>query len=1237
MSAGGVVGILGLIATHASPSLQQAADISFANALIGNVFDSNALFNGLSGLIPATASRGQVIGLLADVYLARLETVAEQGGSSAGTASVKSQVIAAMQVLTQGLGGVNPGSIALAATTDFTNIDEALALGDFIEAVLEAGSANSTETVIARSIGAAVPTISGAAATRILVSLAGHRGGNFLLPAGAEIASLVGSGAVTVGVAGFDIYAGFAIDHVMTQAQSIQVAIGAAAGGGSAVAGEAFANLLSHNFATASDIAAALGSAVTGHSITALQAIDITAAMATGSLGVLPSANLLDAILATGLISGQDATAQLATHIGQSGFSVVTFMALVADAAAGTTAAARASIGVGLAELIAAGTITAQQVAAGLDLAVNGNGIGISPTISIDVAMQVLAGAAADSSSAAVQAAIVTQIGGVMAGLIANNASYGQSAMTAITNAASSLAAVNPFDAHAALRSLLASIANAGSPTALTALGKELAALEHAGTLNVQDLFNIPIVAADKAVFIFASALILDRAPEDANIRTQAASIIGSRIASNAITAPAAYAQVGAANAAQGGSASDLLAALVKIGQNSGPLGQELYRLVANGTLQWNDVVAASPGDFAFLSFAVAANAAQAASPSAANAALQDDVYSNMLSRPSPTDWAHFLGFSIAAGGTDNIGVEIELALRGDLSMKTAVGTEFGALYTQNQLALADVQSALNSAAATAAQSAVVYASMLGHVFPNQVSAVVDKIGALATPSNTAGIVAAIHAAIAPVNSTVGLSVGDAITALTGLAVTNATPAMLTAIAAEIAGLVNAGRLTAADADYYIGNSATNAPANEQYPRAALMAYLSSALGQNVSSFVNTVGLASVNRGPGNFLQLTADQVIALYAKLVDNAGADPYGINTLYPTMVPAIAAVLPPPHWTVQFATMSHLSDAAKMAFLVQVAESGGPLASVEAGRAAGANIPDFTLALQGQPVPMTQVQTALFLASYLLASPVNAPAIGSILVGGYNLGGGAAMTFPANVLIPAIHSAASTYRIGVPALSGADAAKILAWMMPTAIHANNLSGDSSYYTAIMAEYRTLLQGYVSASDLASALLAQAGTGNDDIRSATGQILASLYQSGTYSSHDVLQNDLVDAVSAALSAQTLSAFQAVEILGAIANTIGNDPVLARNLGTYVGQLINFGQISIAQVASAINTIDATGYMVKSQYGELALLIQASLVLSPAQNRELGAGFGTLLAQSNFVESILACSTPGPRREIRG
>lgn len=1218
MSAAGIVQILGLIGTHSSPSLQQAAEASFANALLSSTFDSTSLTNGLSGLVPSTASWGQVIAFLADVYLARLETASEQGGSSADTASVKSQVIAEMQVLTQGLGGVNPGSIALAAATDFANIDEALALGDFIETVLEAGSANSTETIIAQSIGAAVPTISGAVATRILVSLAGHRGGNFLLPAGAEIATLVGSGAVTAGVAGFDIYAGFAIDHVMTQAQSIQVAIGAASGRGSAVAGEAFANLLSHNFATASDIATALGSAVTGHSITALQAIDIAAAMATGSLGVLPSATLLDAILATGLISGQGATAQLATHIGQSGFTVDTFMALVADAAAGTTAAARASIGVGLAELIAAGTITAQQLAAGLDLAVNGNGIGISPSISIDVAMQVLAGAAADSSSAAVQVTIVTQIGGVMAGLIANNATYGQSAMIAITNAAPSLAAVHPFDAHAALRSLLASIANAGSATAVTALGKELAALEHAGTLNVPDLFNIPIVAADKAVFIFASALILDRAPEDANIRTQAASIIASRIASNAITASAAYAQVGAANAAQGGSAGDLLAALVKIGQNSGPLGLELYRLVANGTLQWNDVVAASPGDFAFISFAVAANAAQAASPSAANAALQDDVYSNMLSRPSPTDLAQFLGSSIAAGGTDYIGVEIQLALRGDLAMKTAVGTVFGGLYSQNQLALADVQSALNSAAATAPQSALIYASMLGHILPNQIGAVLDKIGALATPSNTASIVAAIHAAIAPTNSTVGLSIGDAITALTGLAVTNATPAMLTAIAAEIAGLVTAGRLTATDADYYIGNSATNSPANEQYPRAALLAYLGSALGQNVTSFVNTIGLASVSRGPGNLLQLTADQVIALYAKLVDNAGVDPYGINTLYPTMVATIAASLPPPHWTTQFAAMSQLGDAEKMAFLVQVAESGGPLAQVEAGRAAGANIPDWTLALQGQPVPMTQVQTVLFLASYLLASPVNASEIGSILVGGYALPGGA-MTLPANVSIPAIHSAATTFVNGAQVLSGADAGRVLAWMMPTAISQATFN-DRSYYNAIMAEYRTLLgSSYVSASNLASALLAQVGTGDDSLRSTTGQILASLYQSGNYS-----QGDLVSAVNAAVGANTLTAFHAVEIFAAMANTVG-DNVLSHNLGDTVGSMITGGQISIAQVISAIDAVDQhTAYVNKIQYGEFALLTRAAHYLTPAQDRELGRGFGTLLAFSNYTQPIL-------------
>ena len=96
--------------------------------------------------------------------------------------------------------------------------------------------------------------------------------------------------------------------------------------------------------------------------------------------------------------------------------------------------------------------------------------------------------------------------------MIGSNATYAQSAMTAITNGAAALAAVNPLDSNATLRTLLASIAAAGSSTALTAVGKELAALEHAGTLTVVDLFNLPGLPADKRAFLLASILVLDNA-----------------------------------------------------------------------------------------------------------------------------------------------------------------------------------------------------------------------------------------------------------------------------------------------------------------------------------------------------------------------------------------------------------------------------------------------------------------------------------------------------------------------------------------------------------------------------------------------------------------------------------------------------------------------------------------------------------------------------------------------------
>jgi len=95
--------------------------------------------------------------------------------------------------------------------------------------------------------------------------------------------------------------------------------------------------------------------------MTALQAVDITGDHGDRQLGLVPSATLLDAILATGLISGRaDHPARVAYRAAE--LLVGPFMALVADAAAGTTLPAGPRSVSALPNCFAAGTITVQQV-----------------------------------------------------------------------------------------------------------------------------------------------------------------------------------------------------------------------------------------------------------------------------------------------------------------------------------------------------------------------------------------------------------------------------------------------------------------------------------------------------------------------------------------------------------------------------------------------------------------------------------------------------------------------------------------------------------------------------------------------------------------------------------------------------------------------------------------------------------------------------------------------------------
>ena len=184
----------------------------------------------------------------------------------------------------------------------------------------------------------------------------------------------------------------------------------------------------------------------------------------------------------------------------------------------------------------------------------------------------------------------------------------------------------------------------------------------------------------------------------------------------------------------------------------------------------------------------------------------------------------------------------------------------------------------------------------------------------------------------------------------------------------------------------------------------------------------------------------------------VDNAPNSTYGEAVLYPDMVPGILALVASAHWTVQFATASHLADDAKMAALLQIAVHGGPADQIAAGRAAAATIADFTLAFHGNL--MTPEQATLFLAGYALNSPANRIVIGSIIGGGsINVGFGTTLFPPARV-VSAIDGAVNT-----GALTPLVAGKMLAIIAPQAYNLVYFNEPAMYRRRSLGEFRALL----------------------------------------------------------------------------------------------------------------------------------------------------------------------------------
>ncbi|WP_407050830.1 beta strand repeat-containing protein [Methyloraptor flagellatus] len=746
--------MLAVLATQGTAGLKSSAVTKLSDALVGQTSLATALISHISGFIDSAVLTGaQAVGLFARMLLSNPSAL----GSALQTAE--------LDLITQGKIGYLDALTAVAETAAGVNASGMATVAQEIAGILSGRTIDASRVAdaIAAPAGGPSPSLTTAQDVALLIAVGGAVGEPMLTAAGRKIGAFAAAGSIAGDAAGYAIYQA-KVDGLVTAAQGVAIAIGALAGGSPAAANAAIYQFLYQNAISASDVTTALDGAVAAGTITATATVDLAESFLNTSISTDATVAILSTLITNARATGAAVVGELGSFIGTVGATIspALFMSVVAKVAtsAARTSGADASIGLGLADLIAANKITKAQVSDGLVLAVNGatTPVQIAATLSFANALTMLVGMAADTATAAVTAGVAGTAGSLAAALAGSDATRLADAETAFDGAktAGTLTAAQLLKVYAGL---------VGAGVSASATGVHLAGLVAAGTLSVYDLYTLNgLLPADTYTTVIASAaLTMIAAGGTTTLVRQALendlfAVVGTD--NGQISSTTSLSLIGAAGTAIGTPSSATALLLTEMGQYPTRLafgvgaGAELARQVAAGSVSASDAL--SSASVAMLAGMAEADRLQVASVSST---FRDLIYATLQARaaaPMTASVAATLvqlitdGALSAANGLDVIA---QAAHRFGQSFALNLGGALKPLLVAGTVTPTQIGTALSDAGIAGTEAIVFLASMID---PRQINAgtllsrqILDATRDLLTTSGTTAGVQALTTALA--------------------------------------------------------------------------------------------------------------------------------------------------------------------------------------------------------------------------------------------------------------------------------------------------------------------------------------------------------------------------------------------------------------------------------------------------------------------------------------------------------
>ncbi len=622
-----------------------------------------------------------------------------------------------------------------------------------------------------------------------------------------ELSSLIGNNQVSVSQTMTDIGATIA-GGTLTADQAIALMTslaGTGTAGVQAAAGTEIVALIAANQISAAQAMIDIDQAIGTNALSVEQGIVVLTSVAVG--GTVPVLTAVINEMSALVIAGQLTATQVATDIAATigtGTSVDQVISLLAGVSTFGNSTLQAAASAEILLLIANGQITATQ-------AMNDIGATISAgTLTGDQAIAVLA-KVADSGSVAVQSAAIAEIAALIA---ASEITTVQ--VIADLNAAMALNLLT-FDRGIAV---LASLGMAGDLPVLIAVIDAMSSLVVGGQVTAPQAVSDIAGAAGATLTIDQAVIVLAAVSTHGNTALESAANVEllALIGGNQITAAQAMSDIGSAIAAATLTAAEGLTVMAAL-TGAGPTGlqvvfaNEIATLVA--TNQVTAVQVKSSLDNAVTSGLLSADQGVAilASMFIANAALRPSAVSELIALVAESEITAAqvtadITTMIGAGftSTQAIGLMASLWIENNTAVHDAVSAQLAALISGNQIPAAVVAADIGATIASQQLTADQAVALLLDVAGTGTAAVRSVIGAelaalvQAGQVTTAQAFADLEAAVASNVLTIDQSV-----ALLAAMAANGHADVQTAVAVEIALLVTANTVAAAQAAGDIG------------------------------------------------------------------------------------------------------------------------------------------------------------------------------------------------------------------------------------------------------------------------------------------------------------------------------------------------------------------------------------------------------------------------------------------------